>query len=187
MALIRCKFCHKGPFPTQAGLNKHISLTKACHHASKKEFEKHAANIWHERTPASESTPNASSSALSSTATPERLSIEMEDMPNLDDNISFVGNERASGAPEIPTAPDVVFIEPFPEDAMAGAIWGKAMPKFQALWNEQKLGDSTWGPFDDEEDWQLAEWLLKNIGQKQTDAFLKLPIVCYSSINSQKL
>lgn len=29
----------------------------------------------------------------------------------------------------------------------------------------------------DEEEWQLAEWLLKNVGQMQAEAFLKLPIV----------
>ncbi len=36
-----------------------------------------------------------------------------------------------------------------------------------------------WGPFADEDEWQLAEWLLKNVGQMQADAFLKLPIVSF--------
>ncbi|KAG1883131.1 hypothetical protein F4604DRAFT_1576473 [Suillus subluteus] len=40
------------------------------------------------------------------------------------------------------------------------------------------LSDSgVWGPFKDEEEWQLAKWLIQNAGQNQTDQFLKLPIV----------
>ncbi|KAG2113682.1 hypothetical protein DEU56DRAFT_874333 [Suillus clintonianus] len=34
-----------------------------------------------------------------------------------------------------------------------------------------------WGPFDDEEEWELAKWLIQNVGQNQTDKFLKLPII----------
>ncbi|KAK0451956.1 Zn-finger domain-containing protein [Desarmillaria tabescens] len=33
------------------------------------------------------------------------------------------------------------------------------------------------GPFTDEEEWELAEWLLKNVGQMQAEAFLNLPIL----------
>jgi hypothetical protein len=44
-----------------------------------------------------------------------------------------------------------------------------------------------WGPFKDEKEWWLAKWLITNIGQKQTDKFLKLPIVSYSSSKAQKL
>jgi hypothetical protein len=29
------------------------------------------------------------------------------------------------------------------------------------------------------EEWSLAQWLVKNLGQTQTDEFLKLPIVSY--------
>jgi hypothetical protein len=42
---------------------------------------------------------------------------------------------------------------------------------------QKENGTSKWGPFEDQEEWELAEWLSKNVGQKQTDAFLKLNIV----------
>ena len=42
---------------------------------------------------------------------------------------------------------------------------------------QQETGSSKWGPFKDQDEWELAEWLLKNVGQKQTDDFLKLNIV----------
>ncbi len=33
------------------------------------------------------------------------------------------------------------------------------------------------GPFKDDEEWELAKWLIKNVGHTQADSFLKLPIV----------
>ncbi|KAJ6470800.1 hypothetical protein C8R47DRAFT_988514, partial [Mycena vitilis] len=33
------------------------------------------------------------------------------------------------------------------------------------------------GPFADEEEWQLAKWLIKNVGHNKTESFLKLPII----------
>jgi hypothetical protein len=191
MTPIHCGYCHKGPFPTQAGLSKHVSQTKFCRHASRKEFSEYAANVWHEHI----HTPGSSSSALydtSTTAPSEHLPIEMEDTSMLDDNINIIGDGYDGGPPgEGPgDAPDndddVVYVEPFPEDAKAGAIWGKTTPKFQALWNKQKLEGSKWEPFEDEEEWELAEWLIKNVGQKQTDTFLKLPIVSHLSSKGQK-
>ncbi|KAJ7882418.1 hypothetical protein B0H14DRAFT_3082501 [Mycena olivaceomarginata] len=33
------------------------------------------------------------------------------------------------------------------------------------------------GPFADEEEWELAKWLIKNVGHNKTESFLKLPII----------
>ncbi|KAG1894285.1 uncharacterized protein F5891DRAFT_1131006 [Suillus fuscotomentosus] len=38
------------------------------------------------------------------------------------------------------------------------------------------MGEDKWAPFNDGEEWGLAEWLVKNLGQTRTDEFLKLPI-----------
>ena len=35
----------------------------------------------------------------------------------------------------------------------------------------------TYAPFVDEREWELAEWLIRNVNQCATDEFLKLPIV----------
>jgi hypothetical protein len=71
-----------------------------------------------------------------------------------------------------------VFIEPFPEEAKAGGVWGTGTLHFESICQAQEsAGDANWGPFEDEEGWQLAEWLIRNICQKQTDAYLRLPIV----------
>jgi hypothetical protein len=42
---------------------------------------------------------------------------------------------------------------------------------------QEAAGDGKWGPFEDEDEWQLAEWLIKNVSQKQTNTYLKLSIM----------
>ena len=72
------------------------------------------------------------------------------------------------------------YIEKFPKEYLAGATWGDCKPLYEYLDEEQKReGGSRWGPFEDEDEWQLADWLIRNVGQKQMDIFLKLPIVNY--------
>jgi hypothetical protein len=39
------------------------------------------------------------------------------------------------------------------------------------------LGHSPWEPFEDEDEWQLARWLLENVNQRATKDFMKLPTV----------
>ncbi|KAG2360239.1 hypothetical protein BDR07DRAFT_1452072 [Suillus spraguei] len=38
------------------------------------------------------------------------------------------------------------------------------------------MGEDKWAPFNDGEEWGLAAWLVKNLGQTRTDEFLKLLI-----------
>jgi hypothetical protein len=76
---------------------------------------------------------------------------------------------------------DVRYVEECPESWKAGAAWGNDTPLFESIRREQETGNrSRWGPFESEEEWELGEWLNRNVGQKQTDAYLKLPIVCIS-------
>ncbi|KII88252.1 hypothetical protein PLICRDRAFT_111519 [Plicaturopsis crispa FD-325 SS-3] len=42
--------------------------------------------------------------------------------------------------------------------------------------DQEALGQDRWAPFADEEEWELARWLMKNVNQGATDAYLKLPI-----------
>ena len=42
-------------------------------------------------------------------------------------------------------------------------------------------GLSVWSPFEDKEEWDLAEWLVKSVGKTAAEDFLKLPIVhCFT-------
>ena len=68
------------------------------------------------------------------------------------------------------------WIEDFPGNA--GKRGDQAQSYFEKLRAEQqKQGLSPWTPFQDEEEWELAHWLMLNVGQNATDKFLRLPIV----------
>ena len=70
------------------------------------------------------------------------------------------------------------YVEEFPADLGAGAVWGEDVPFFERLWRElQENASSRWSPFEDEDEWELAKWLVRNVGQKQLDTFLNLDIV----------
>jgi hypothetical protein len=67
------------------------------------------------------------------------------------------------------------YIRQFPPEMLAGAALGREAPAFEKI--REGSQDDKWGPFKGQEEWELAEWLLQNVGQTQTEAFLKLPIV----------
>ncbi|KAG1872983.1 hypothetical protein DFJ58DRAFT_836804 [Suillus subalutaceus] len=41
---------------------------------------------------------------------------------------------------------------------------------------KEGMGEDKWAPFYDVEEWGLAKWLVKSLGQTRTDEFQKLPI-----------
>ena len=84
------------------------------------------------------------------------------------------------------------------EEARVGSHWVADYPEaagskgplsqmyFEKYRSEKReSGGSLWMPFEDQEEWELAEWIGKNVGQNATNEFLKLPIVS-SSNHDQK-
>lgn len=66
----------------------------------------------------------------------------------------------------------------FSKEQEAGATFGEAPTTFEVIRDEQILkGAEILGPFSTEEEWQLAKWLIKNVGHNQAEEFLHLPIV----------
>jgi hypothetical protein len=101
-------------------------------------------------------------------------------------------SQQAAVEPEVPSNEEIKdggrYIENFPEEYLAGATWGRGKPLFESLDEERREeGGSHWAPFEDEDEWQLAEWLIRNVGQKQTDNFLRLPIVSLSFALSENI
>ncbi|KAJ6560916.1 hypothetical protein B0H10DRAFT_1966807 [Mycena sp. CBHHK59/15] len=79
---------------------------------------------------------------------------------------------------EVVDEESVWFVEEFSEDAQAGATFGEGPTTFQAIRDDQVLrGAEVLGPFESDDEWELAKWLIKNVGHNQMEAFLKLPIV----------
>lgn len=82
------------------------------------------------------------------------------------------------------------FVESFP-DAGKPISDKKRRTDFEKMRDERMNVEGAdgsnplWDPFLDEEEWNLAEWLIKGVGQNKIDEFLKLPIV--SSECNQKI
>ena len=193
-----CRFCGK-LCPTVPGLNRHIDIAPNCKKASREEFSQYANSIWNDVL----DNPND----MEQLPLPNLL-IEPdlpdfhleEDIQRAEDMFNKEGTDilqppqppppqrdELRQRPQHATVGDVPdtidghrYIEKFPEEYLAGATWGNCKPLYEYLDEEQKReGGSLWGPFEDEDEWRLAEWLISNVGQKQTDIFLKLPIVSF--------
>ena len=177
MAQHRCQYCGK-PFASQRALNHHISASKSCYKEWRKDL------IRKEQPSPSPKRPNRNSSVgyeeeldgvdletnivddFILPSAPRRESIEEEDN----------GGCNTHPIPEINR-----YIEPYPGDAGQGLR--KANTQFEELLAFQKAeGKKPWEPFASEEEWALSKWLLKNVGQKSTEEFLKLPIVSHNYI-----
>jgi len=72
------------------------------------------------------------------------------------------------------------FIQPYPQPVAEPLLNRNGEPikrktKFETLLEEQTVGGKQpWEPFASREEWELAMWLLTNVGQKATDDYLKL-------------
>ena len=70
------------------------------------------------------------------------------------------------------------YIEEYPGNLGGGAVWEEDIPFFERIWLDQQAnGTSRWGPFDNQDEWELAQWLVRNVGQKQINALLNMKIV----------
>lgn len=181
-----CIYCGKGPFTTQGGLNKHIGRSKDCREKNRLAFKSYTSTLW-------KNGPDADNDHPSSLSPPpdEAPGADLEhDLLAVEQNISLdstaetrdlpnTQNEHNNQPPaqknQVPTGH---YFEEYPSERKAGAAWGKDQPLFVRIQKEQEDNStSKWGPFKDQDEWELAEWLSKNVGQKQTDTFLKLNIV----------
>jgi hypothetical protein len=70
------------------------------------------------------------------------------------------------------------WVEDYPRPA--GTPGQPAKSYFEEVRAEQcRNGQEPWAPFEDQDEWELAQWLLQNVGQNVTEKFLKLPIVSH--------
>lgn len=196
-----CGYCGKGPFPTEGGLNKHIGRSKDCQGKNKLAFKSYTSTLW-------KNAPDASNDLPSSPLRPpdETSGAEDEDIKHtllaVEQNFSLNSTIEMSDLPipqtehtnqpqrsRVPEEEETqYYFEEYPTERKAGAAWGNDHPLFVQIQKEQQESrTSKWGPFKDQDEWELAEWLSKNVGQKQTDAFLKLNIVStYSLVTMQR-
>lgn len=162
----RCQFCRK-TFPTQRCVNQHISASTSC------------LNEWHKDIVRKNITLSPKRRRVNS---PEPC-VPDDHLPNLnpdpthdfDVDNNQTNAEEADDGNSDPLTPKR-YVEPFP--GPAGDTLRREKTRFEILEEQQKLeGKAAWEPFASRAEWELAEWLMKNVGQKSTDKYLQLPIV----------
>ncbi|KAI0086605.1 hypothetical protein BDY19DRAFT_864872, partial [Irpex rosettiformis] len=74
--------------------------------------------------------------------------------------------------------PRVWYAETFPEDRNAGIPLHQSPTAFEQIRDSGtlKVGERL-GPFKNEEEWELAKWLMRNVGHTAGDQLLKLPMI----------
>ena len=199
----RCSFCGKGPFKTDANLHRHISNSLPCQKTYQHDFGVFTGGIWQSGPTTQPFNEPLKEASTDTNILQEDVGFEVDnlDFDLLDDfdievvNNGINDNEIMPGSvnpiPQSAThfftaeianekQPKGRYIEDFNNESLAGAAWGRAMPLFEALRLRQEDTGSRWDPFEDEDEWELAQWLIENVGQKKTDEFLRMRIVNFS-------
>jgi hypothetical protein len=204
LAMHFCGFCGKGPFSASSRLNKHIRNSVKCNEAKRKEWDSYSRTIWKNIPGPSDAEQErlVSPPVLEDNEVANMPDITLEsDILGHEDNLSHSREDEPENLPDVEIQPEprgrvgvtvededdlerekdsesTFYVEEFPVDLGAGAIWGEDIPFFEKLWREQgENGSSRWGPFEDQDEWELAMWLIRNVGQKQINAFSNLNIV----------
>ena len=183
--IFKCQFC-AARLPTSQGLRSHMTQSRSCHEKLEATYRQDHPHIetpddmTGEMPPADSpdeledegagdpqydppfrhpSPPNAEADAMSGSEQPLPKRVRIEE----------VEDEGAPGRHQ--------WIEDFP--SAAGANLGSCQTKFEQLREKQgENGDAPWAPFESEEEWELARWLMTSgVSQKKTDTFLKLKTV----------
>ena len=180
MPSTRCHYCGK-QFPTPRAVNHHILALKTCSRERLNDLIR--------------------SDSLSASPSPKRLKRESVDESGGEleqDLAAFVKDLEYGDDFVMPSPPrddleevregagggiytypkDECFIKSYAGEARNGLRKSKTLYE---IWFENQRGEEkiAWEPFASEQEWALARWLMRNIGQKSADEFPKLPIVSF--------
>ncbi|KAG2107133.1 hypothetical protein DEU56DRAFT_750189 [Suillus clintonianus] len=182
-----CKDCGHW-LPTASGLNKHVAGSKACHQKWRDRLKNFSVDVFDLGGGYSATAPDAEDENDSDDGGIYESGIgayQEYDAPTHDVPLQVDGSQQAR-VEEVPDEPgpvsnDTRWIESYAAHHGAGAPCGEVdevtPTKFDQIRQQLEADGAPWGPFDNEEEWELAKWLIQNIGQNQTDKFLKLPII----------
>jgi hypothetical protein len=109
----------------------------------------------------------------------EDMDIDLPPSPQLYQQSSPISMESQESADNVSDSDR--YIEAFPGEGNAGAaVFDQRMKTPFENMKDSYLasGQGEYGPFASHEEWELAEWLVKNTGHNQINSLLKLRIVC---------
>ncbi|KAJ7483023.1 hypothetical protein B0H11DRAFT_2232041 [Mycena galericulata] len=186
MPILQCEFC-KFPKADEDELSRHLAHAPACR-AKRDEKIRSRLLRRHHRSRSPPVVPGPQTQPVLDTY--DLMDVDTDfpgPITGSDSEMLDVDAQEPASAPPVIRRATVVpaddggedgFEEPFPLDRKAGATYGHSKTTFEHIRDDQILtGCEILGPFADEEEWELAKWLIKNVGHNQTEAFLKLPII----------
>lgn len=191
----QCPFCKRW-LPTAGGLRRHLSSYAPC----KKKRSRHISGL---RTPETLQLDTRTSDNLNNLPVPQSVSANSDAMdidtvsenthvePDLAPGIGDSDNSRrpthratveeVEDSEESEEGPRAWYTEAFPPDREAGHTIRPSPTTFEQIRDSDALRvDDVLGPFEDEGEWELAKWLVRNVGHTAGDQFLKLPSVSAS-------
>ncbi|KAG0691775.1 hypothetical protein DFH29DRAFT_883744 [Suillus ampliporus] len=182
-----CKDCGHW-LPTVSGLNKHVAGSKACRQKWRDRLKNFSVDVFDLGGGYSATAPDAEDVNDSDGGVYDSGAYQDYDAPSPPINVAHDDSEPRQHArvEEVPDEPgpvsnDTRWIESYAAHHRAGApcreVDEVTPTKFDQIRQQLEANGTPWGPFDDEEEWELAKWLIQNVGQNQTDKFLKLPII----------
>jgi hypothetical protein len=199
-----CKYCGE-PFTTAANVQKHQSQARDCLKKVEEEFQE-ISRLRRERRANGSRLPFSACGNTDFGPTAEaETEVEMQ-LPS--DNILVVTAGQEQAETELhgelvidwdATAPRrMVEVEdedvysrnnvkrtafPIKDGSKPGHAYNLGKTAFQSIRDVQiHKNDELLGSFKDNAEWELAKWLITNVGHAQADTLLKLPIVSQSYI-----
>ncbi|KAG1869961.1 hypothetical protein F4604DRAFT_1881323 [Suillus subluteus] len=158
----QCAFCGKAT-TTQEGLKRHIARRPEC--------QRQWALMINDIEADNLNTPDDNPPPVDVDFSHVHPHLDPNPAPSKSRRITIEEVEDEDGTPFSYTGH---YFEP---QADAGWALHEGETKFERYRRHQEEEvEDRWSPFEDAEEWDLAEWLVKNLGQTRTDEFLKLPI-----------
>ncbi|KAJ7841895.1 hypothetical protein B0H14DRAFT_3693209 [Mycena olivaceomarginata] len=199
MPQLRCPYCSK-KLKTAGGVNHHVSKSPACHRKWQDSLARETFTVDHdEAEPPEDAIPRTPSPVPSNEDDDDPMGVAddftypvHEETPPPEP----IPRSRRATVEEVPDDGDPQnysrFIEPFEDEELGRSLPGRPLKPNETLLKagdtlfhrmhtrqEQECGTrefSPFLPFRDEEEWDLARWLTKNVTQTGTDEYLALPI-----------
>lgn len=180
-----CKHCGKG-FATDRGVEHHIAKARECREAARKEFQKGVNERWGSTGEGGQSVPRSQSPQafpddsmdFGTIQAADDLPYHVQTPPPEQSVANIPGEHQHNNQRHLPEKGEAYqYVTEYRASARAGEVIGREEPENMRVRAKLRKEETPFGPFEDLDEFELAEWLLPNVGQGKTDEYLKLPIV----------
>ena len=178
-----CKYCHQRKL-TETALNQHIAHSSVCFQAWQDDLVRltstnNAVDGGINRRPATMEDLRLQETLINDSKVQVEVSIPDQTGPAVQklQASSIRHSEETDDDEDVndKAHSQIQYRKGYPV-GYAAEILGEGKTKFQ-IWQEERSldGENEWAPFQNQKEWDLAQWLIRNVGQKSMDEFLKLP------------